>query len=158
VVVSGKMYIQRGGQRGAGFGKHLMSLFRRAVPYLKSGAKAAAQSLIKGGVGVLKDVVVDKKKVGAAFKERGSEVATDLTNKAEKKVKKMVGGRRRKSVKRGGVRRKRHSSSSGVKRRRGRPANISGSGRKRKRYISRKRKVSRLRKKKDLFTSYSDSY
>jgi hypothetical protein len=144
-------YIQRGsGQRGHGLGNILVKFLRFVKPYALSAGKTIGKSLLKSGVGLAKDVIVQKGKVGEAFKRRASEVGEDLTTKLEEKVKKMTGGRKRRRTKRKTPHRKRVSSNSGaVKRRRGgRLVSFQGgSGKKRKRTVK--------RKKRDLFTSYN---
>jgi hypothetical protein len=152
-------YIQRGsGQRGHGLGNVLVKFLRFVKPYALSAGKSIGKSLLKSGVGLAKDVIVEKGKVGEAFKRRASEVGEDLTNKLETKVKKMTGGRKRRRTKRLTARRKRVSSNSGtVKGRRGRRRTVSfqgGSGKKRKVKRTRKRRTVR-RKKQDLFTSFN---
>lgn len=148
------VYIQSGGgcQRGAGIGNIFMSLFRKAAPYLKSAGKSLGKSLLKSGVGVAKDIIVDRKKVGETLRRRGQESAKELTEKLESKVKQMTGGRRRrrKVTKRRTTKRKAFSSAL-TSRRRG----LVGSGKKRKRRTTVNSKRRKRRTKKDIFTSYT---
>lgn len=91
------------GQRGGGIGSFLKGLFRQVFPYLKGGAKALGEELLKGGVGLIKDNFKGKslkESLGARVREAGS----SLTERAARKVEDMTGGgrlkTRRKSKKR----------------------------------------------------------
>src|SRR5579862_5992723 len=142
-------YIQRGsGQRGHGLGNVFVKFLRFIKPYALSAGKTVGRSLLKSGVGLAKDIIVEKGKVGEAMKRRASEVGEDLTHKLEEKVKKMTGGRKRR--KKRVAKRKRSSTRAVVKKRRRRLVSFQGgSGKKRRQ--RRKRVV----KRKDLFTSYA---
>lgn len=77
-------------QKGYGFGGLFRSLFRAAVPLLKSGAKAVGKQLFHSGVNMLNDVSRgDDIKVAA--KRRLKEAGQQLTDKAATKMKTMIG-------------------------------------------------------------------
>jgi len=130
------------GQKGAGLGSFLASIFRRVFPYIKSGAKAVGEELYKSGVGVLRDNL-EGKSMKASLKQRVHQAGTNLTDRAARKVEAMMGNglstrrRRRKaqSTRSSGKRRV------NAKRRRKRPV------KKRKTTVRRKRtKVSTLKR------------
>jgi hypothetical protein len=149
------LYIQRGsGQRGHGIGSAFVKFLRFVKPYALSAGKAIGKSLLKSGVGLAKDVIVDKGSLRESLKRRASEVGEDLTGKLEEKVKKMTGGRKRKRTKRLTLKRKRVSSTIGV-RRSGRRRKVKfpvGAGKK----IRRSRKRITRRRKQDLFTALAN--
>jgi len=78
------------GQKGAGLGSFLASIFRRVFPYLKSGAKAVGEELFKSGVGVLRDNL-EGKTMKASLKQRVHQAGTNLTDRAARKVESMMG-------------------------------------------------------------------
>ena len=47
-------------QRGYGLGSMFRSLFRSAIPFLKSGAKAVGKAALKTGMGVANDFIAGK--------------------------------------------------------------------------------------------------
>lgn len=81
-------------QKGYGFGGLFRSLFRAAVPLFKSGAKAVGKQLFHTGVDVLKDLSQGND-IKEAAKRRLKEAGRNLTDKASKKVKSMIGSGRR---------------------------------------------------------------
>ena len=73
--------------------------FRAAVPLFKSGAKAVGKQLFHTGVDVLNDLSRGDN-IKEAAKRRLKEAGQNLTDKASKKVKSMIGlGRRNKKKK-----------------------------------------------------------
>lgn len=77
-------------QRGYGFGGIFRSLFRAAVPLLKSGAKAIGQQLWHSGVDTIKDISQGEE-VRTAVRRRLKEAGRNLTDQASSKVKNMIG-------------------------------------------------------------------
>ena len=81
-------------QKGYGIGGLFRSLFRVAVPLFKSGAKAIGKQVLKSGVGLVNDLAhgVDVK---TAAKQRLKEAGRSLADKANTKVKTMIGSGQR---------------------------------------------------------------
>lgn len=86
-------------QRGHGLGGIFRSIFRAAVPLLKSGAKAVGKQLFHSGVGLLNDVSRGEN-VSTAAKRRAKEAGRQLTEKAATRMKTMIGSGRNKKRKR----------------------------------------------------------
>lgn len=72
-VFSGEIY-----QRGYGFGGLLASLARRAIPFLAPLAKTVGRSLLKTGGKVAHDVIVERKNLKNALRQRGVEAISEL--------------------------------------------------------------------------------
>lgn len=84
-------------QKGYGIGAIFRSLFRTAVPLLKSGAKAIGKQLMSSGLHTLNDISRGDD-VKTAVKRRMKEAGKQLTDKASDKLKNMIGsGKRKKS-------------------------------------------------------------
>lgn len=79
------------GQKGAGLGSFLASVFRKVFPFIKSGAKALGEEFLKGGVGVVKDNFRGKS-LRDSLRERVREAGNSLSERAAKKVDTMMGG------------------------------------------------------------------
>jgi hypothetical protein len=159
VNIKMRYIIQRGsgGQRGHGIGSAFVKFLRFVKPYALSGVKAFGKSLLKSGVGVAKDVIVKKGRVGESLKRRASEVGEDLTEKLDKKVKEMTGGKKRKRRIKRLTPKRRRVSSTVARRRSGRRRKVRfpiGAGKRRgTRKVKRKRIT---RKKQDLFTAFAN--
>lgn len=80
-------------QKGYGFGGLFRSLFRAAVPLLKSGAKAVGKQLFHSGVGMLNDVTQGEN-FKVAAKRHLKDAGRQLTDKAVTKMKTMIGSGR----------------------------------------------------------------
>jgi hypothetical protein len=116
-------------QRGHGIGSFLAGIFRRALPFIKAGAKAVGKETAKAGLHVLGDVSSNIP-VKEALQARFGEARDSLKKKAVEKIDSLMKGSGYKMGKR---RRKTQSRTRG--------------GRVRKRKISRsKRGVARSRK------------
>ena len=154
-------YIQRGsgGQRGHGIGSAFVKFLRFVKPYALSAGKAIGKSLLKSGVNVAKDVIVKKRGVEESLKRRASDLGEELTEKLDKKVKTMTGGRRRRRTKRLTPKRRSVSSTIGVRRsgRRRKVRFASGAGKKKRRGTGKviRKRVSGKRRKQDLFTAFA---
>jgi hypothetical protein len=88
-------------QQGHGLGGFFRSLFRAAVPLLKSGAKAVGKQVLRSGVDLAQDALQGKNLKDSAT-QRLKEAGSVLTDKAGAKIKTMLGGgrrRRRKGLK-----------------------------------------------------------
>ena len=68
-------------QRGAGLGSFFMGLFRRAIPLLKSAAKAAGKQALSTAATVVGDVARGQD-VGESVKSRSREGVAELADKA----------------------------------------------------------------------------
>lgn len=77
-------------QSGYGLGGLFRSLFRAAVPMLKSGAKAIGKQLFHSGVNILSDVSRGEN-LKLATKRRMKEAGRELTDRAAVKMKTMIG-------------------------------------------------------------------
>jgi len=113
-------------QRGHGLGSMLSSMFRRILPFLKSGAKFLAPRVMKAGMQITDDVVA-----GKSFKESVKERVPDAIKEAISSVHMQSGSGFRK-------RRITKNKNSGAKRRR--VTNIRLSLGKKKRRVSKKKK------------------
>lgn len=114
-------------QRGNGIGSFFGGLFRRIMPYIKSGISSVGSELVSSGANILRDVLKGRD-TKDSISERLTNVGTNLGAQASAKVSSMLGlgyKRRRKTV-------KKQSSSC-----------------KRRKKVARKPKVSR--NKKDIF-------
>lgn len=80
-----------GHQRGHGIGSFLGGLFRRALPFLKSGLKVVGREAAKTGVGVLGDVLNDVP-IKTAFHDRFEVAKTNLKRKAQEKLENIMSG------------------------------------------------------------------
>lgn len=84
-------------QRGVGLGSIIGSLFRAAVPTIKSVGKAVGREALSSGVRIASDVLSGQD-IGKSAERRGREAGGRLLNKVEHKVKrsrkkrKQVGG------------------------------------------------------------------
>jgi hypothetical protein len=81
----------RHGQKGAGLGSFLASIFRKVFPFIKSGAKAMGEEFLKSGVGVVSDNFRGKK-LRDSLRDRVREAGTNLSDRAANKVESMLGG------------------------------------------------------------------
>lgn len=86
-------------QKGYGFGSFFRTLFRAAVPLLKSGASSVGKEILRSGLNVMSDV-----SQGNNFKESARKhikaAGHVLTDKATKKIKNMIGSGHKKRNKR----------------------------------------------------------
>jgi hypothetical protein len=86
-------------QRGAGLGSFFRSLFRMAVPVIKSAAGHIGRQALSSGVDIAHDIVQGKP-IGDAFEEHSRAGLADLVVKAKKAVQKGRGlGSRPKLIK-----------------------------------------------------------
>lgn len=69
-------------QRGYGLGSILSGMFRTAIPFLKSGAKALGKQALKTGVSIGQDVL-NGQNLKTAARRRGLESIRNATGKAE---------------------------------------------------------------------------
>jgi hypothetical protein len=116
-------------QKGNGIGSFFGGLFRKVMPYIKSGASALGNELLNSGVGILRDHLrgVDPK---ASIKTRVNAASTNLGEKASAKLQSMLGL----GYKKRHADSKPHSSSD-IKRRRVAPGKVSKRKPRRKRDI-----------------------
>jgi hypothetical protein len=141
----------RKGQKGAGLGSFLASIFRKVFPFIKSGAKAMGEEFLKSGVGVVSDNFRGKK-LRDSLRDRVREAGTNLSERAASKVESMLGG---------GIKRRRSRPRKQSTRRRGKKrtsGKVSKKGSKKKVTRSKaktlKKKISKKRSKKkkcDIF-------
>jgi len=77
-------------QRGNGIGSFFSGLFRKVLPYLKSGASAVGNELLNTGVSLLKDHLkgADPR---TSIKERITNAGSNLGGKASAKFQQMLG-------------------------------------------------------------------
>lgn len=87
----GNVYVGSPYQSGHGIGSFLGGLFRYVMPIVKQGAKTVGKELLKSGVNMVNDVVMDQQPLKEAFHNRMDEAKTNLTEKAKNKLKTMVG-------------------------------------------------------------------
>ena len=85
-------------QRGNGIGGFLGGLFRMALPFIKSGAKAIGKEAFRAGVNMTDDVLSKGVNVKTAFKDRARESGTNLTRKASDKLIGLMNGNGYKTV------------------------------------------------------------
>jgi len=77
-------------QRGEGLGSFLGGIFRRVMPYIKSGASAIGSELLNTGIGLLRDTL-NGKDAKASVQERVTTAGTNLGTKASKNLASMFG-------------------------------------------------------------------
>ena len=90
-------------QRGYGIGGFFAKLFRRALPFLISGAKTVGKEALRTGTMVANDVLSGEN-FKSSFETRAKETGKKLARKAVEKADEMIGRgklkRKRKSAKR----------------------------------------------------------
>lgn len=123
-------------QRGRGIGSFLAGLFRKALPLLKSGARAVGKEAFRAGMNVLDDVSAGDVPFKEALRNRARESGHNLKRKAEEKMDNLMRGS---GYKKGG--RKKSRQSRPVRRRR----NISSKLKKKR--LQNKKKDKRKKKK-----------
>jgi hypothetical protein len=77
-------------QKGNGIGSFFGGLFRKILPYIKSGASALGSELLDTGVGLLRDHInnTDPK---ISIKNRLTTAGNNLSSKATNKIQSMLG-------------------------------------------------------------------
>lgn len=126
-------------QRGhGGIGSFLKGLFRRALPFLKRGARAVGKEAFRAGVNIIDDVSENKATFKEALRTRARESGLNLKRKAEEKIESLMEGSGYKRTQR---RRKRQSK---VSRRRKRTTRKTKTGKTKTRKT--KKKSSRVKK------------
>jgi len=78
-------------QRGHGIGSFLGGLFRKILPYLRSGARAVGKEALRAGINVMEDVENDTP-LKESIKNRFMESRKNLKRKAEEKIKDLMKG------------------------------------------------------------------
>lgn len=96
-------------QRGRGIGSFLAGLFRKALPLIKSGARAVGKEAFKAGMNVFDDVNSRDISFKEALRNRALESGYNLKRKAEEKMENLMKGS---GYKRGGKKKPRQSHSS----------------------------------------------
>lgn len=85
-------------QKGNGLGSFLSSVFRRVLPYIKSGAQALGGELLNSGVNVLRDAI-NNKDPKESIRTNLATAGQNLGSRAANKVTKMLGmGNKRRRV------------------------------------------------------------
>jgi hypothetical protein len=126
-------------RRGDGLGSFLGGLFRKVMPYIKSGASTVGSELLNVGVGLLRDTFKGSD-LKSSVKERVTAAGTNLGGKASNKLQSMLGlGYKRK-------RRTRKRQSAPTKRRKKTPR-----ARSKKTPAARTKKTPRRSRKRDIF-------
>lgn len=77
-------------QRGNGIGSFFSGLFRRIMPYIKSGVGAVGSELASSGANILRDVFKGRS-TKDSLNERLTDAGTNLGAKASAKVSSMLG-------------------------------------------------------------------
>lgn len=103
-------------QKGhGGIGRFLGGLLRRALPFLKSGARAVGKEALRAGMNIIDDISSQHVPLKASLRNRMRESGRNLKRKAEEKMESfMEGSGYKRNGKRGknqfeGKRRKRHT-------------------------------------------------
>ena len=78
-------------QRGHGIGSFLGGLFRKILPYLRSGVRAVGKEALRAGINVMEDVENDTP-LKESIKNRFVESRKNLKRKAEEKIKDLMKG------------------------------------------------------------------
>lgn len=81
-----QVYIGTPYQRGHGIGSFLGGLFRRVLPFLKSGAKAVGKEALKSGLNIAHDVLDHGVTLKEAARDRLRESGRNLKRKAQEKL------------------------------------------------------------------------
>ena len=79
-------------QRGRGVGSWLGGLFRRILPYVRSGAKAVGKETLRAGMKVIDDVTNNGVNFKESIKSRAGESGRLLKRKAAEKITEIMKG------------------------------------------------------------------
>lgn len=79
-------------QRGRGIGSFLSGLFRKALPLLKSGARAVGKEALRAGMNVFDDMSSRDVPFKEALRNRAMESGHNLKRKAEEKMETLMRG------------------------------------------------------------------
>lgn len=85
-------------QKGHGIGAFLGGLFRMALPFIKSGARAIGKEAFRAGVNITDDVMSRGLDIKQSLKERARESGENLTRKAADKLIGVMNGNGYKSL------------------------------------------------------------
>jgi hypothetical protein len=77
-------------QKGNGIGSFFSGLFRKMLPYIKSGASAIGNELLDTGVGLLRDHI-NNADPRSSIKNRLTSAGNNLSTKASNKLQSMLG-------------------------------------------------------------------
>jgi hypothetical protein len=77
-------------QKGNGIGSFFSGLFRKMLPYIKSGASAIGNELLDTSVGLLRDHI-NNADPRTSIKNRLTSAGTNLSTKASNKLQSMLG-------------------------------------------------------------------
>lgn len=86
-----RVYVGSQNQRGHGIGSFLGGLFRRALPFLKSGAGAVGREALRAGLNVMSDMNRDVP-FKQALKNRAMESGGNLRRSAASKIETLMKG------------------------------------------------------------------
>lgn len=86
-----RVYVGSQNQRGHGIGSFLGGLFRRALPFLKSGARAVGKEALRAGVNVMGDMNRDIP-LKQALKNRAMESGVNLRRSAASEIEALMKG------------------------------------------------------------------
>lgn len=133
-------------QKGhGGIGSFLGGLFRRALPFLRRGARAVGKEALRAGMNIIDDVSENKATFKEALRARARESGRNLKRKAEEKIESLMEGS---GYKRTPRRRKRQSKVSRRRKRTTRKAKARKTKtRKTTKNSNRKRKTRNIKKK-----------
>lgn len=79
-------------QKGHGIGQFLGGLFRKALPFLKRGAKAVGREALRAGMHIIDDVSTHNVPFKNALRNRAYESTHNLKRKAEEKIDNLMKG------------------------------------------------------------------
>ncbi|XP_044597353.1 uncharacterized protein F54H12.2-like [Cotesia glomerata] len=86
------VYVGLPNQKGHGIGSFLGGLFRRVLPFLKTGLKAVGKEASRSGVNIATNVLDHKIPAEDAFKMRVRESGKNLKRKAQQKIDSLMSG------------------------------------------------------------------
>lgn len=87
----GQVYAGTAFQRGSGVGSFLSGLFRKALPFLYTGARAVGKEALKSGLGILEDIE-NNKPVKESVVTRIRSGGSNLKRKAKDALEKAMTG------------------------------------------------------------------